>query len=465
MAILALLYCCGIIFARFIYLPLGALYISSIIFLLLAFVFLRKMISIVLVILLIINLGSLSFLSRRIPPNDHIARITPDEAQDAILTGIVSSYPQPQTNFTSFLVEARQLVLEDEDYKVKGNVLVKIFKEEDVAYGQMLQIKGKISKPYTFGSSQYYREYLKSQGIYTVFAANKLSRLECLGSSKGNVFKALAFKLRHKANSILFKHIPFTQAALLSAMILGDRSSIPGYLNKMFIQTGTVHMLAISGFNVGIVAMILELILRSFRIKRRARHALLLFALLFYCVLTGACAPVVRSTIMAAVFLATYFLKREVSMLHSLSLAAMIILAVNPAELFDVGFQLSFLSILAIMYISPFLKRLLCCEARKARALRLFFELLCTSAAAFLGLLPFIACYFKVISPVTVLANIIVVPYVSLVTILGIIFLLISVLLPCAAGLFALPASLSVVVLFAIIRFFNGIPFGYFYLR
>ncbi|MFA5116311.1 MAG: ComEC/Rec2 family competence protein, partial [Candidatus Omnitrophota bacterium] len=346
MALLTVFFCCGIAINKYFFIPVWPLSAICALLAFFALIFLRHKFSSIIIILLIMALGSLFFISRRILPNNHIAKITPYGSQRAVLTGSVSSYPQSQAHYTSFIMEAQQLVLADKDYAVKGRVLVKIFREENIVYGQKLKLKGRISRPYIFAGSKYYREYLKRRGIYTVFAVSKASGVEYLGQAKGNTFQALAFKLRGRANSELFGHIPFTQAALLSAMILGDRSSIPAYLNKMFVQTGTVHMLAISGFNVGIVAVILELALKSFRIKRKARYILLLFVLLFYCVLTGACAPVVRSTIMAAVLLTAYFFKREVGVLHSLGLAAMIILAINPAQLFDIGFQLSFVSIL-----------------------------------------------------------------------------------------------------------------------
>ncbi len=464
-SLFTLCFCCGIVLCRCVYLPAGPLYAGLIIVSSSAVIFIKSRLFIILACLLAIGLGSLVFINTRILSGDHIAKITPYDPQEAILTGVVCEYPQAQRGIISFVLSSQRVIIEEKDYKVTGRVMVKAPCGARVAYGQRLRIKGKVSRPYVFGGNKYYREYLKRRGIYTVLNARKVSGIVQLGGYQGNIVKALAFKLRSKAHAALFEHIPFTQAALLSAMILGDRSSIPEHLNKMFIQTGTVHMLAISGFNVGIVALVLELVLKAFRIKRKIRYVLLLCALLFYCLLTGAYAPVVRSSIMAGALLTAYFLKRELNILNSISLAAMLILIAYPAQLLDIGFQLSFLSIFAINFLSPLIKRMLYYENCKARALRVVLELFCSSAAAFIGLLPVIAWYFKIISPVAVLANIVIVPYVSLVTILGITFLFISALLPFATTAFALPAGLSATVLFAIVKTFNSMPFGYFYLR
>ena len=141
-------------------------------------------------------------------------------------------------------------------------------------------------------------------------------------------------------------------------MILGDRSKIPSGLRSLFIQTGTMHILAISGLHIGIVAFILDLLLKALRIRRRLRFSAIILLLVFYCLLTGARPSVIRATIMAIVLLAGFLLRRENQISHSLALAGLIILIANPRQLFNLGFQLSFLSVISIVYFSPVIKNL-----------------------------------------------------------------------------------------------------------
>ena len=114
-----------------------------------------------------------------------------------------------------------------------------------------------------------------------------------------------------------------------------------------------MHILAISGFNVGIVAYVIFLFLKIFPLGRRGHYILTILILIVYAVLTGGQPPVVRATIMAVVFLAGFILEREPESINTLSCAALFILLVNPVNLFDVGFQLSFVSVLAIIVFYP----------------------------------------------------------------------------------------------------------------
>jgi competence protein ComEC len=296
--------------------------------------------------------------------------------------------------------------------------------------------------------------------------------------------KYLAYKLRHKSSSVLIENLNSTQAGVLSAMILGDRSRISPQLRRLFIQTGTMHILAISGLHVGIIAFILELFLKVLGLRRRWRYLVIIFLLIFYCFLTGARPSVIRATIMAVVLLLSFLLKREIQISHSLALTALIILTANPRQLFNLGFQLSFVSVISIVYLSPVIRKLFNADYRRYSARiardkssdirkknpptsaikRFLISAFGASLAAWLGILPFVAYYFKIISPVTVLANLVVVPYLALVIALGFSLLIAGITAPFLAPIFAASANLSIVILIQIVKFFNQIPRAYFYL-
>jgi competence protein ComEC len=147
------------------------------------------------------------------------------------------------------------------------------------------------------------------------------------------------------------------QSAFLKALFLGERSDLDQDFKDLFLKTGTMHILAVSGFNIGFVCSVLWLFLKPVPISRNAKLGLLLSASWAYCLLVGWQAPVVRATLMASVFLVGQMIGRKGDGLNALGLAACVILALNPKELFDVGFQLSFLAVFGLVTLSPtFLK-------------------------------------------------------------------------------------------------------------
>ena len=155
---------------------------------------------------------------------------------------------------------------------------------------------------------------------------------------------------------VIVKNLSPFSAGILNALILGDRQDLSSYLLDILMNLGTIHIIAISGFNVGIVAFIILLILKIIKIPRKPRYILTILLLIVYCILTGASPPVMRATVMAIIFLCAYFFEREVNIYNSLSLATLIILAVNPWQLFEISFQLSFLSVVSIVWLSPKIK-------------------------------------------------------------------------------------------------------------
>ena len=178
--------------------------------------------------------------------------------------------------------------------------------------------------------------------------------------------------------------------------------------------------------------------------------------------MTGASTPVVRATVMAIVFLAAYLLKREPDIYNSLSLAALFILAVNPKQLFDIGFQLSFASVISIVYLYPKIKTALGIERLKIGYLRFIVDGCLVSLSAWLGTLGFIAYYFKIISPITVIANIFIVPLAAGITLCGFSLSLISLILPALAPFFASTSELTTLALLKINALLVSFPGAYF---
>jgi competence protein ComEC len=250
-------------------------------------------------------------------------------------------------------------------------------------------------------------------------------------------------------------------ASVLGAMVLGSKNGLPPAVYSSMMRTGTVHILVVSGFNVGLVAFAATLLLKGLRVPRIPRIFASLVVLLFYCFLTGATTPVVRATVMGITFIGAYLFRREPDIWNSLSLAALFILAVNPNQLSNIGFQLSFASVAAIAFFYPRLARLSGVAGCKRKIWKIPAEGLLVSLAAWLGTAPLIAWHFRAFSPVTVLANLFIVPIATLITLCGFILLIPGPFLPGCARLFAGVSELLVLLLVWLNQLFLKLPFAY----
>ncbi|MFH0918408.1 MAG: ComEC/Rec2 family competence protein, partial [Candidatus Omnitrophota bacterium] len=263
---------------------------------------------------------------------------------------------------------------------------------------------------------------------------------------------------------MISRHLPDLPASILSAMVLGQKRNIPWLVNNSMVKSGTVHILVVSGFNVGIVAFIINLLLKILRLTRKARIILTAFCLFIYCLVTGASNPVIRATVMGLIFLAAYFLKRQPDIYNALVSAELFILVINPRQLFDIGFQLSFISVLAIVYFYPKFKALIRLEKCRIKILKFIGEGCLVSLSAWLGTLVIIALNFRMIAPVTVLANILIVPLATLITLCGFTLVLSGLICPNLAHLFSLPTAALITLLLNINAALIKLPLAFFYL-
>jgi len=163
----------------------------------------------------------------------------------------------------------------------------------------------------------------------------------------------LVDRAKGAGSRVLRRYIAPERAALASAVLLGAREQLePGEIEE-FVRTGTVHLLAISGLHVGILAGALMLLLRRAPIRRYWAVWSVAGVAIFYMLLTDARPPVVRATILILVMCWSVYLGRKAVAFNSLAAAALVVLAVNPCDLFHTGAQLSFLAVAGLMWFAP----------------------------------------------------------------------------------------------------------------
>ena len=253
-------------------------------------------------------------------------------------------------------------------------------------------------------------------------------------------------------------------AGLLEALFIGERSHVDDRTMELFQKTGTLHLLAVSGFNVGFVYLGVLLLLRLLPAPRIAKSAMILASIWAYCLIVGWQAPVVRASVMASMFLIGDALGRRTDPLNTLGLAALVILAVRPAEVFDAGFQLSFLAVCGIVAATPvFYKppKPLPFEkwSWRERAGIYVIGLFWVSFAATLFTLPVTLQRFYTIAPLAPLVNVLVIPAVTVLFFLGAAYLALAVSF--GALWAAWPAKGLIVGLLAVLRGAEAIPGGY----
>lgn len=462
-----LAFCLGVFTASRIRLIFFWVYILAILGAMLCLIcFKKEKVFFILLFLLSFLLGVLRLTNSFILPRNHILKSLPLKGEIVYLEGIVQSDPIIRPDKTSFVLKAERLEADNRRQEVCGDVLVKISGKKGFFYGDKLVLEGTISKPFYSHISKKlnYRDYLRHKGIYAIFRAGKNNAVKKIKSKAVNPVVYSAFKIRQRLKDIVGRNLSKLPGSILNAVILGLREDLPNPIKEMLVNTGTVHIIAISGLHLGIVAFMVLIFLKSLRVSRRPRHIITVFILFFYCILTGANTPVIRATIMAAILLLGYIIKREADIYNSLCAAALIILSVNPWQIFEAGFQLSFLSVFFLVWLSPKINALLFGKLKAAGYFKFLFNLFSCSLAVWLGLFPLILYYFRIISPITVLANMLVVPYMTVVVACSFTFLLTGMVFPGAASLFSPGAEISTLFLLKFISLLDHIPLGHFQL-
>ncbi len=267
----------------------------------------------------------------------------------------------------------------------------------------------------------------------------------------------------------------------LGGIVLGLRHQTPEDIEEPFQQTGTLHLFAVAGLHVGIVAALLWMLAMVARLSRKWATALIIPLLLFYAAVTGLHVSSVRAAVMTSILLGGFFFDRKVFVLNSLAAAAFFLLCWNTNELFSTGFQLSFAVVGAIILFAnplfgflqrwgapdPFLPRSLLRGPR--RLIHVGFEWLCrgtsVSLAAWIGSLPFILWYFHIVTPISLFANLLVVPIAFFILAIALLSLLSTPLLTWLAVIFNNANWFWAQLVLGIVQLFAQIPGGHFYIE
>lgn len=266
------------------------------------------------------------------------------------------------------------------------------------------------------------RSYYRSKGI----TASAVSfRSEILVTGHHSTFTGYFRLLRQKLTDIIYgSPLNAETSFFLASVLLGDDTYFGSDEKDKFRSIGIAHVLALSGFHLGIIIMILSLAFYPLKVlKRRARLRFLLIiaGIWLYCCITGLLAPVVRAAVVASVFLLAKVLQRRTNPFNSLAVAALVLLLPCPQNLWSPGFQLSFL---AVVSMTLFADRLNPFSHRRHPRLRKIAEYFTVPFSAVIGTAPLVIYYFHSFPLCFVLSNLLAVWLFPLILFGGVIILI-----------------------------------------
>jgi competence protein ComEC len=266
----------------------------------------------------------------------------------------------------------------------------------------------------------------------------------------------------------------------LSGITLGLRHQTPEDIEEPFQQTGTLHLFAVAGLHVGIVAQLLWIVTGAAGMSRRWSAIMIIPLVLLYATVTGLHVSSVRAAVMTAVFMGGFVVERKVFTLNSLSAAALLLLAWNTNELFSTGFQLSFAVVTAIVLLAdpftrvfrrltapdPFVPRTLLSHSRRLgdSVLLKLSQSASMSVAAWIGSLVLLFWYFHLVTPISLIANLVVVPIAFLILAVALLSLVSAPLLPWVSTTFNNANWFLAKVVIAVVHLFAQLPNGHHYL-
>lgn len=339
-------------------------------------------------------------------------------------------------------------------FPVKGLVQASTLPYPRYLYGDRLALTCKLEKPENKDFA--YDRYLARYNIYSLCNRPKISVLE---HGKGGSFIAFLIAVKQRSYSIAQTYMPEPTASLALPVVFGGGQGIDDDITESFRRTGLTHIMAVSGFNVSLLAVLLGAGFMVMGLGRKAVFYASSLTIAAYVIMVGAPASAVRAGVMSILILLALTLGRMVDFSRSILLVAVMTLLVNPRLLRDdIGWQLSFLALLGLVYILPYLETwTLKLTKNKGKA---FVTALMATVAAQLSTAPVILYNFGQFSIIAPIANLLVVWVVPILTIAMMAALPLAALFPSLGMILFFPSWLMVKYIFFIVQLLASVSWA-----
>lgn len=416
--------------------------------------------------LLVFSIGN--YLSEKNKINFDPLLTTIDKVKNTTAVGEITNIDLIRNNEIIFYLAVDSLYSDEFFIKDKLNILCKVRLDKRAIYELYKELKPgnylKVTGFYHKGKQQRnpgefdYNAYLKSKEIIGVLNISDIESVRII-NSETNIYKNLIHQIRKSIDGQIKKYHSPETSGLLRGLLLADRGEI-NYLTKtQFINAGVVHVLAVSGLHVGYIIMIFLFLFGRFNLFTRS--ILTIIALLFFMLITGVPPSVFRATVMSIVLIIAFLTNRSTNLINSISIAALIILIINPNEIYNPGFQLSFAAVLSIALLLPYFNYLIDKWNIQNKFFRYVILFCAVSLSAQIGTLPFTFLYFNKFSVIALLTNLFVIPGIGIIVAAAIVTLSFSAFIPFIAIYFGAANDLLAQVLLKLIKFSGDLSFSH----
>lgn len=443
-------------------------------------------------------------------PN-HISRIfnssfhTEEVSQLVRVTGVVNSPPQtkipddeeqfnpdqPQQR-TTLVLSCQKLNTGRAKHPVSGSVLVTIYDPADpvntVPYsmGDTIEVCGKLKRisgrrnPHDFDFSQFYRK----QQIEARLTVQSSEAIFVTAKTVDWSWNTVRNRLHESMRQNIVQHTSRESQGVALALLLGDRSGLSPEVRQNFSRSGLVHFLAISGLHIGFFSISVWSLCHVFNLPRKMAFGLLVLAIGFYLSLIEIRPPVLRAASFCILVVLGLINWRTITTVNLVCISALMILLINPTDLFDPGTQLSFLAVAAILwtvqqdfYQKPFAQAWIPLrwqilagdpvlqtplQGTLIRLFRMFYSVFLITLMIWILTAPLVMFYFNLLAPVGLLLNTLVFPFLFLVLSLGYLLIFVGPWLPWGSSLFGYCFDSSLSLLLGIVDYTSRIPGGHY---
>jgi competence protein ComEC len=386
--------------------------------------------------IIIFNLLGILFLNSSLFPHlplNHITHYVKEEK--IILEGILYKPPELSLDKTKLYILSERIAEKNKIVPINGKLLLTVKGElEQLNYGDRLRFSARIRNPRNFNNPGGfdYKTYLALKEILVTASIKDGREIARVEETTLNPILKTVEKYRTQIREFLSINLHSPAAEIAKALILGEKGEIPKELRERFSAAGVAHILAISGLHCGIIALVCFFLIKNI-LKCSTRLMLstdiskvsafvTLIPVITYCFIAGHGVATVRATIMVITYLTAIIIGREEDLWNTLAVAAFLILVFSPSSLFDISFQLSFISVVSILYLTPRFSTPLFQHSKDpleppppwwkkiARRITLF---LIVTISAIIGTAPLAAFYFNRFSPWGFLTNLVIIPLVG----------------------------------------------------
>jgi len=374
-----------------------------------------------------------------------------DLGETITLLGVVIAEPDIREKSIKLKIANCKLKIDEGWNNISGAVLVTINRYPEYKYGDKLKITGKLKTPLVFEDFNY-KDYLKKDGIYSVMDWPKIELLE-RGKYTGptRAIYAIILDFKNKLRESIYQNLSPPQSSILGAMILGDKKQISEEWKIKWNRAGTRHVTAISGMHVAILTSVLMVLLIGLGLWRQQAFYFAVILITLFVIMTGLQPSAIRAGIMGGLFLLAQHLGRLGSASRTIVFAAVMMLALNPLLLrLDVGFQLSFLAMMGIIYLLPIFRNWFKKIPSWPR------DVLAMTLSAQVFTLPILIYNFGYMSSVAPITNILIVPLLPFIMISGFIFGLFGIIFQPLGWILSWPCWLLLTYLTKVVDWFSS---------